>query len=84
MGDAEALVNAWDRWAVARDQGTARHFATVIYRRRLRDGLRKTYWVRCFRCDLNVGPLPLGLAKIARIDYDGLTCLPGGTENLDV
>lgn len=33
-----------------------RHSTVVVYRRRLKDGLRKSYWVRCWRCDLRDGP----------------------------
>ena len=58
-------------------QEARRHLTAVISRRRVRDLLRKTVWVSCIRCELRVGPLPLGLALIARKDYDGRRCLGG-------
>jgi hypothetical protein len=33
-----------------------RHLYALTYRRRWRDALRKTYWIRCWECDLNEGP----------------------------
>lgn len=35
---------------------TARHNTVVVYRRRAKDLFRKSYWVRCWRCDLRDGP----------------------------
>jgi hypothetical protein len=32
------------------------HLVTVVGRRRVRDGLRKRYWIRCRMCDLEHGP----------------------------
>ena len=42
------------------------HLTTVVYRRRLRDLWRKTYWVRCWTCEgLELGPITdRGLAWI--------------------
>ena len=33
-----------------------RHHAVVVSSRRVRDGLRLRYWVRCWVCDLRRGP----------------------------
>ena len=33
-----------------------RHLPVVVSRRRVRDLLRRTYWVRCWECDLEAGP----------------------------
>lgn len=34
------------------------HLTTVVYRRRVRDWWRRTYWVRCWHCDeLELGPI---------------------------
>lgn len=35
------------------------HLPCVVYTRRWRDLFRKRYWVRCFECDLRVGPYAL-------------------------
>ena len=32
------------------------HMAIVVFRRRIRDGFRKTYWVCCWKCDFQIGP----------------------------
>jgi hypothetical protein len=32
------------------------HLVTVVGARRLRDGLRRRYWIRCRFCDLDHGP----------------------------
>jgi hypothetical protein len=33
-----------------------RHLTIVVCRRRLRDFFAKRYWVRCWKCNLRVGP----------------------------
>ncbi len=53
---------------------TERHLPSVIYRRRLRDLLRKTYWVKCWHCDLNRGPFDRGFSYLVRVDQDFQPC----------
>jgi hypothetical protein len=33
-----------------------RHYAVTVSRRRLRDWFRKSYWVRCWKCEVVRGP----------------------------
>lgn len=33
-----------------------RHLPTVVFTRRLRDRLRRRYWVRCWTCPMRLGP----------------------------
>lgn len=45
----------WHReWSCERDG----HTTVVTYTRRLRDGFRRRMWMRCWDCDLRIGPLP--------------------------
>lgn len=34
----------------------SKHLTTVVCTRRLHDWFKRRYWVRCYNCDLNVGP----------------------------
>jgi hypothetical protein len=59
-----------------------RHLTCVIYRRRIVDLFRKTYWVRCWKCEsLYLGPFwDRGIASDVCSDfmdignYDRLWC----------
>jgi hypothetical protein len=49
-----------------------RHLATVVYTRRIRDLWQRRYWVRCFVCDLYLGPYPdRGFARLVEADLNG-------------
>jgi hypothetical protein len=36
--------------------GKCQHYSVVIGSRRVRDGFRKRYWIKCWNCDLDHGP----------------------------
>lgn len=51
---------------------TIRHSGQVYYRRRLRDLLRKTWWVECIYCEQTKGPLPdRGFALLVKANWWG-------------
>lgn len=48
-----------------------RHLATVVYTRRIRDLFRSRWWVRCFVCDMRLGPYPdRGFARLVEADLN--------------
>ncbi len=47
---------------------TCKHNTLVVYRRRWRDWLRRTYWVVCIRCPDMLGPFPDQFSAQAQSD----------------
>jgi hypothetical protein len=41
-----------------------RHNSILIYRRRLRDLFRKSFWLACVKCKLEQGPYDKGIARL--------------------
>ena len=48
-----------------------RHMPSIFYRRRAKDWFRKTYWVGCWHCDIELGPYPREFCHIVTADLDG-------------
>lgn len=47
------------------------HLPSVVYTRRVRDLFRRRYWVRCWQCDLALGPFPdRGFARSVEASLD--------------
>jgi len=56
------------------------HETCIVYKRRWRDLLLKTFWVRCWSCDLRLGPMTSPEVALPTARYHNNQPCPGHDE----